>query len=122
MGFPRATYSQVDEKAQEGYNNDYSAASQSLPTCGGETMDVFEKIQEIIVEHLEVEPELVTREASLRETLGADSLDLVDLLMEFEDALRTVIPDAEIPDEDVQGIVTVGDAVDYITKRLEAEA
>jgi len=85
-------------------------------------MDVFAKIQEIIVEHLEVEPELVTREASLRETLGADSLDLVDLLMEFEDALRTVIPDAEIPDEDVQGIVTVGDAVDYITKRLEAEA
>jgi acyl carrier protein len=85
-------------------------------------MDVFEKIKEIIVEHLEVEPELVTRDASLRETLGADSLDLVDLLMEFEDALRTVIPDAEIPDEDVQGIVTVGDAVDYITKRLEAGA
>ena len=85
-------------------------------------MDVFEKIKEIIVEHLEVEPELVTREASLRETLGADSLDLVDLLMEFEDALRTVIPDAEIPDEDVQGIVTVGDAVDYINKRFEAGA
>jgi acyl carrier protein len=85
-------------------------------------MDVFEQIKEIIVEHLEVEPELVTRDASLRETLGADSLDLVDLLMEFEDALRKVIPDAEIPDEDVQGIVTVGDAVDYINKRLEAGA
>ena len=70
-------------------------------------MDVFEKIKAIIVEHLEVEPEAVTREASLRETLGADSLDLVDLLMEFED---------------VQGIVTVGDAVDYITKRFEAGA
>ena len=85
-------------------------------------MDVFAKIQEIIVEHLEVDPELVTRDASLRETLGADSLDLVDLLMEFEDALREVIPDAEIPDEDVQGIVTVGDAVDYINKRLEEGA
>lgn len=85
-------------------------------------MDVLTKIQEIIVEHLEVEPELVTRDASLRETLGADSLDLVDLLMEFEDALRAVIPDAEIPDEDVQGIVTVGDAVDYINRRLEAGA
>ena len=85
-------------------------------------MDVFDKIKEIIVEHLEVEPELITRDASLRDTLGADSLDLVDLLMEFEDALRTAIPDAEIPDEDVQGIVTVGDAVDYITKRLEAKA
>jgi acyl carrier protein len=85
-------------------------------------MDVYAKIKEIIVEHLEVEPELVTRDASLRETLGADSLDLVDLLMEFEDALRTVIPDAEIPDEDVQGIVTVGDAVDYINKRFKAGA
>jgi acyl carrier protein len=85
-------------------------------------MDVFEKIKEIIVEHLEVEPELITRDASLRETLGADSLDLVDLLMAFEDELRKVIPDAEIPDQDVQGITTVGDAVDYITKRLEAGA
>jgi acyl carrier protein len=85
-------------------------------------MDVFEQIKEIIVEHLEVEPELITREASLRETLGADSLDLVDLLMAFEDELRKAIPDAEIPDEDVQAIQTVGDAVDYITKRLDAKA
>lgn len=85
-------------------------------------MDVFEQIKEIIVEHLEVEPELITRDAGLRDTLGADSLDLVDLLMAFEDELRKVIPDAEIPDEDVQGIQTVGDAVDYITKRMEAEA
>ena len=83
-------------------------------------MDVFEKVKEIIVEHLEVESELVTRDASLRDTLGADSLDLVDLLMAFEDELQTVIPGAEIPDEDVQGITTVGDAVDYITKRMEA--
>jgi acyl carrier protein len=85
-------------------------------------MDVFEQVKEIIVEHLEVEPELVTREANLRDTLGADSLDLVDLLMAFEDELRQAIPDAEIPDEDVQAIGTVGDAVEYITKRLEAEA
>jgi len=85
-------------------------------------MDVFEKVKEIIIEHLEVEPELVTREANLRDTLGADSLDLVDLLMAFEDELRQAIPDAEIPDEDVQAIGTVGDAVDYITKRLEAQA
>lgn len=85
-------------------------------------MDVFEKIKEIIVEHLEVEPELVTRDASLRDTLGADSLDLVDLLMAFEDELQKVIPGAEIPDEDVQGIGTVGDAVDYITRRIETKA
>jgi acyl carrier protein len=85
-------------------------------------MDIFEKVKEIIVEHLEVEPELVTRDASLRDTLGADSLDLVDLLMEFEETLQEAIPGAEIPDEDVQGIRTVGDAVDYINKRLEANA
>lgn len=85
-------------------------------------MDVFAKVKDIIVEHLEVEPETVTRDASLRDTLGADSLDLVDLLMAFEDELRTVIPDAEIPDEDVQAIGTVGDAVDYITKRMEEQS
>ncbi len=85
-------------------------------------MDVLNKVKEIIVEHLEVEPELVTRDASLRDTLGADSLDLVDLLMAFEDELQEVIPGAEIPDEDVQKIGTVGDAVDYITKRLEEGA
>jgi acyl carrier protein len=80
-------------------------------------MNVHERVKEIVVELLEVDPEIVTREASFKETLEADSLDLVELLMAFEDEFG-----APIPDEDVQQIVTVGDAVDYIEKRMEEEA
>ena len=80
-------------------------------------MDVYEKVKEIIVELLEVDPELVTPEASFKETLEADSLDLVELLMAFEDEFG-----APIPDEDVKQILTVGNAVDYIQKRTEQES
>jgi acyl carrier protein len=80
-------------------------------------MDVYEKIKEIIVELLEVDPDLVTPEASFRDTLEADSLDLVELLMAFEDEFGS-----PIPDEDVKQIVTVGNAVDYITKRADTES
>jgi acyl carrier protein len=80
-------------------------------------MDVYEKIKEIIVELLEVDPEIVTPEASFKETLEADSLDLVELLMAFEDEFG-----APIPDEDVKQILTVGNAVDYIKKRTEQES
>ena len=80
-------------------------------------MDVYEKIKEIIVELLEVDPESVTPEASFKETLEADSLDLVELLMAFEDEFG-----APIPDEDVKQILTVGNAVDYIKKRTEPES
>jgi acyl carrier protein len=79
-------------------------------------MDVYERVKEIVVELLEVDPETVTAEASFRETLEADSLDLVELLMAFEDEFG-----APIPDEDVKQIVTVGDAVNYIKKRMEEE-
>mgnify|MGYP001029058579 CR=1 FL=1 len=80
-------------------------------------MDVYAKVQEIIVELLEVEPDEVTRDASFREDLEADSLDLVELLMAFEDEFGS-----PIPDEDVKQINTVGDAVTYIEKRMEEEA
>jgi acyl carrier protein len=80
-------------------------------------MDVAQKIKEIIVELLEVDPDLVTPDASFRETLEADSLDLVELLMAFEDEFGS-----SIPDEDVKKIVTVGDAVTYIQNRLQEEA
>jgi acyl carrier protein len=80
-------------------------------------MDVYEKVKEIIVELLEVDPELVTSEASFKETLEADSLDLVELLMAFEDEFG-----AAIPDEDVKQILTVGNAVEYIQKRIEQES
>jgi acyl carrier protein len=76
-------------------------------------MDVFEEVKGIIVDLLEVEPEEVTLEASFRDDLEADSLDLVELLMAFEDKFG-----APIPDEDVKTILTVGNAVSYIEKQL----
>jgi acyl carrier protein len=76
-------------------------------------MDVFEEVKGIIVDLLEVEPEEVTLEASFRDNLEADSLDLVELLMAFEDRFGS-----PIPDEDVKTILTVGDAVSYIQKQM----
>ena len=72
----------------------------------------FEDIKTIIVELLGVDAAKVTPEASFREELEADSLDLVELIMAFEDKFG-----AEISDEDAQKIVTVGDAVTYISAR-----
>ncbi|HDQ73369.1 MAG TPA: acyl carrier protein [Chloroflexi bacterium] len=79
--------------------------------------DVFETIQEIIVDLLGVDPEQVTREARFREDLEADSLDLVELIMEFEEQF-----DAKISDEDAQSIRTVGEAEAYIKERMGAES
>lgn len=73
--------------------------------------EVFEKIKDIIVEQLDVEEELVTMEASFADDLEADSLDVVELVMELEDEF-----DMEIADEDAEGIASVGDAVNYINK------
>jgi acyl carrier protein len=69
----------------------------------------FELVQGIIVELLAVDPSKVTMEARFREELGADSLDLVELIMAFEEKFG-----AEISDEDAQKITTVGEAVKYI--------
>lgn len=71
--------------------------------------DVFERIKAIIVEQLDVEEDKVTMEASFREDLEADSLDVVELVMELEDEF-----DLEIADEEAEKINTVGDAVKYI--------
>ena len=68
-----------------------------------------ERVRDIIVELLGVDPSRVTRDARFREDLEADSLDLVELIMAFEDKFG-----AEISDEVAQKIVTVGDAVSYI--------
>lgn len=76
-------------------------------------MSVFEDVKAIIVEVLGVDPEKVTPEASFREDLEADSLDLVELIMAFEDKFG-----GEISDEEAQKITTVGEAVAYIEKRM----
>lgn len=77
-------------------------------------MDVFERIKEIVVEQLGVDADEVTEEASFVEDLGADSLDIVELIMAFEEEF-----DLEIPDEDAEKITTIGDAVNYIKEKTE---
>lgn len=74
---------------------------------------VFEKVKEIICEQLDVEEEKVTAEALIIDDLGADSLDVVDLVMSFEEEF-----DVEIPDEDVENMKTVGDLVKYIEGKM----
>jgi acyl carrier protein len=71
--------------------------------------DVEAKVREIIVNKLGVDEAQVTPEASFTNDLGADSLDTVELVMEFEKAFNL-----QIPDEDAEKIATVGDAVKYI--------
>ncbi len=77
--------------------------------------DTFEEVKKIIVELLDVEEANVTSESRFREDLEADSLDLVELIMEFEERFG-----GEIPDEDAQAISTVGQAVDYIEAHMKA--
>lgn len=76
--------------------------------------DTFEQIQKIIVDLLGVDPDDVTMDASFRGDLGADSLDLVELIMEFEDEFG-----GTISDEEAQQITTVGEAVQYVEDRME---
>jgi acyl carrier protein len=72
--------------------------------------EVFERIREVLAERLSVEESDVTEEANFQEDLGADSLDLVEMIMELEDQFGI-----KIPDEDAQQIQTVGQAVEYVT-------
>ena len=74
-----------------------------------------QRIQEIIVEKLGVDPADVVREASFTNDLGADSLDTVELIMELEKEF-----DMTIPDEDAEQIGTVGDAIDYVESKKDA--
>ncbi len=69
----------------------------------------FERVKNVIVDHLSVDADEVTLEASFVDDLGADSLDVVELIMGLETEF-----DIEIPDEDAEKISTVGDAVEYI--------
>ncbi len=75
-------------------------------------MAIFDQIKAIVVDKLGVEGEEVTIEKSFTEDLGADSLDTVELIMEFEKEF-----DINIPDEDAEKIATVQDAVTYVTNK-----
>ena len=75
---------------------------------------VFDKVKSIIVEQLDADEAEVTMDATIQDDLGADSLDVVDLVMSIEESF-----DIEIPDEEVKGIKTVGDIVKYIESKTE---
>jgi len=75
---------------------------------------IFERIKKIIVEQLGVGDEEVIPSANFVEDLGADSLDLVELIMSIEEEFSEPSQKIEIPDDDAEKIVTVQDAVDYI--------
>ncbi|MBQ3841821.1 MAG: acyl carrier protein [Ruminiclostridium sp.] len=75
---------------------------------------IFDKVKSIIVDQLDVDEDKVTLNSSIQDDLGADSLDIVDLVMSFEDEF-----DLEIPDDQVENIKTVGDVVKYIEENTE---
>ena len=70
---------------------------------------VFEKIRAILSEQLDLEEDDITMESNIAEDLGADSLDVVDLIMAIEDEFEI-----EVPDEEIKNVKTVGDVVNYI--------
>src|SRR5476649_2326769 len=77
--------------------------------------DIGERVKKIVVEHLGVEPDKVTEGASFIDDLGADSLDTVELVMAFEEEFAI-----EIPDDAAEKILTVGDAISFITSNAKS--
>ncbi|EOU1476851.1 acyl carrier protein [Clostridium perfringens] len=75
---------------------------------------MFDKLKEIIADKLSVNEDEITMESTFIDDLGADSLDIVELIMALEEELEM-----EIPDEDAEGFKTVGDVVEYITEHIE---
>ncbi len=73
--------------------------------------DISDRVKKIVVEHLGIDPEKVTDNASFIDDLGADSLDTVELVMAFEEEFGV-----EIPDDAAETILTVGDAIGFLTK------
>ncbi len=76
---------------------------------------IFDKVKEIIADKLSVDEESITMESTFVEDLGADSLDVVELIMSLEEELEM-----EIPDEDAAEFITVSDVVEYIKSHSEA--
>jgi acyl carrier protein len=75
---------------------------------------LFERVRTIIETQLGVDTDEIKLEASFIDDLGADSLDLVELIMSFEDEFKDAVPDLEISDEEAEGIGTVQDAVTFL--------
>lgn len=79
--------------------------------------DVYDKVKAVVAEVFSVDEEELTLETNLVADLGAESLDIVTLLMEFEDTF-----DKKIPDEDAEKLITIGDAVNYIVHMSQEPA
>ena len=77
--------------------------------------DIFDRMQRIIADQFAVEPEEITEETSFEEDLGADSVDLVDLVMSMEQEFEI----SEVREEELSALQTVGDCVEFLTKRLD---
>ena len=73
----------------------------------------YDKVKEIIIDKLGIENKKITMDAKFIDDLGADSLDTVELIMQFEEEFGI-----EIPDEEAEGLLSVGQVVDYITNKL----
>ena len=81
-----------------------------------ERADALATIQDVAAEVLSVDPELVTETARFKEDLDADSLDLVELVMELEERF-----DIQVPEEDLENVATVGNAVDLVMAKVDAK-
>ena len=79
--------------------------------------EIVDEVKKIIEDKLGVNSEQITMEASFIDDLGADSLDQVELVMDFEDKFEV-----DIPDEDAEKLRTVGQAIEYLTARLEEKS
>ena len=79
--------------------------------------ETADRVKKIVVEHLGVEADKVTEDASFIDDLGADSLDIVELVMEFEKEFNI-----DIPDEDAEKLRTVGDAIGYLNSKMGTNA
>lgn len=77
--------------------------------------DIFERMQRIIADQFAVDPEEITENTSFEEDLGADSVDLVDLVMSMEQEFEI----SEVREEELSALQTVGDCVEFLTKRLD---
>ena len=78
--------------------------------------DIFERMQKIIAEQFAVDAEEITAETNFEDDLGADSVDLVELVMSMEEEFEI----GEVHEDELRGLTTVGDCVNYLTKKLDA--
>jgi acyl carrier protein len=113
IGIRRATVT-TTRPNRDGYDL-IRVVAQSIKHEVGTMSDIGERVKKIVVEHLGVEPDKVTEQASFIDDLGADSLDTVELVMAFEEEFA-----CEIPDDAAETILTVGDAVKFLEKNAKS--